>query len=307
MSIVVTEEDIEEFLLALAVTDEQIAQARACAQRSEEWHKWRKNRMTMSMAGAAAGHNKHRSPMELIRELLWPFFKGNNATEYGTIFEPTATHIVQIVIDANLKKLGYQRGWVQETGTEICKQHPWLAASSDGLIFGLPGPDGPQEMFRGTLEIKCPFTKKFYTETPHYYYDQFMGTAAILGVDKIVFGIYTPTKTQVNYYDFEPEYWHGTLLPALRSFYMEEFIHRAIWKERGLLEENCIDPKPIVTIQPSTLRYCTQKRSHSASANGKSDLPLPKKGKLCAQADEYDLVVIGDEPPSSVVEEIEEK
>jgi len=63
-------------------------------QRTPEWFKQRKGRITGSVVGAALGVNPYMTPDALIRRLvrLWhgaeSEFNGNIATEYGTLHEP---------------------------------------------------------------------------------------------------------------------------------------------------------------------------------------------------------------------------
>ena len=65
-------------------------------QRTPEWFKQRKGRITGSVVGAALGVNPYMTPDALIRRLvrLWhgaeSEFNGNIATEYGTLHEPIA-------------------------------------------------------------------------------------------------------------------------------------------------------------------------------------------------------------------------
>ena len=138
----------------------------------------RANRLSASQFGAAAGHHDHRGVGDVLLSLLWPDFKPegddaepNEAMVYGTLLESHAVDIVQVGLERHYRAQGYDRVWVEQTGTRICRERPWLCASSDGLIFATGGPPGAADPLRGTLENKCPYYKKrFYPLTPHYYW-----------------------------------------------------------------------------------------------------------------------------------------
>ncbi len=253
----ITKEDRRRYLDSLRMTDELYKEAQAVAQRSDRWHWFRAGgpglatthdgrpceprlvltRMTASLFGAAAGHNDYKKEGELLRDMLWPSFQGNDATEYGTTMESTAFEMTQVHAIQEYRAAGYDDVWIEETGICVSRQHPWLAASSDGLLYATKR-DG---CVSGTIEIKCPYARQFYPKTPAYYYDQFQGTAAVLGVRLIHFVIYTPERTQINRYEWDETYWNKTLLPTLRSFYMRQYLPRAIYKDRGQLRPGEID------------------------------------------------------------------
>jgi hypothetical protein len=249
-----TEEEVEDFLRRnVYVTDEQIEEANNCQQRSQKWDEYRKHRIGMSMVGSAIpGHNPYRTPRQLLKDMLWPSFQGNRNTEYGTIMEDTGVKIAEMQIKHHLRA-EYGEVWIEQTGTRIWKEHPWLSASSDGLIFAAGGPPDRPAIY-GTLEHKCPSNKQYYRQTPQYHYDQFTGAAVILGVDFIVYSVYTPLASQINYFQKDMDYWDNVLFPELKKFYFEQYIPRAILKERNRLKPGEIDlvavihlPLPVLT------------------------------------------------------------
>ena len=66
-------------------------------QRTPEWFKQRKGKITGSVAGAALGLNPYMTPMQLIRRMVREYhgleseFTGNIATEYGPRLAMAAT------------------------------------------------------------------------------------------------------------------------------------------------------------------------------------------------------------------------
>jgi hypothetical protein len=254
--LVVEPADQLAFLETMRVTDSEIEAAASVKQRSPEWYEWRKDRLSASVFGNAIGHVPKdcsaRSQMEkVIRRMMWPGMREDDDDApreplmYGQVTERHGIMIAGTKIVRDLRKQGYRHVWIEETGTRICKEHPWLSASSDGLVYGVGGTREAPMVLRGTLEHKSPFYKKqFYPIAPPYYYDQFQGTAAILEVEHIYFTIYTPPKTEVSYFAFNRLYWERELFPKLRDFYMREYVWRAVLRNRGLIRPGCIAPDP---------------------------------------------------------------
>ena len=135
-------------------------------QRTPEWFKQRKGKITGSVAGAALGVNPYMTPMQLIRRMVREYhgleseFTGNIATEYGTLHEPLAQ--MEFVT-----KHGYA---VHEVGFYVHPDYSWLGASPDGIFENNMGE-------QCILEIKCPFGLrndllpefKSLEQQPHYY------------------------------------------------------------------------------------------------------------------------------------------
>lgn len=133
-------------------------------QRSNEWFAARKGRVTGSVVGAVLGVSPNLTPKQLMRRLVRDWhgveseFKGNIATEYGTLHEPLA------MLDYT-NKTGNA---IHEVG--FLEKGEWLGASPDGIIIDEYG-------YPIVLEVKCPFglrndiPPQFKTalEQPHYY------------------------------------------------------------------------------------------------------------------------------------------
>lgn len=134
---VITEEDRIEFINRLRVTDEEIEWAESLPQRGDDWHKLRKGRITASMFGPCAGHGYKEKDVALMT-ILWPDFIKSKETEFsreimerGTILEPIGFEMAQVAAISHYRDRGYTDIWIEETGIKICKDYPWLAASSD--------------------------------------------------------------------------------------------------------------------------------------------------------------------------------
>ncbi len=309
-----TDADCALYLSSLHVSDAQIEAAKRCAQRSPEWHAWRLGapglpadrlpaasrthradlhkldertgnrlvlrRMTMSAIGAACGHKQgaYGTRLALLRDMLWPSFEGNDATDYGTTMEASAFALVHALLVQEYRAAGYAEVWLEETGITISRQYPWMAASSDGLFYACGVADGmpaPQPaVLRGTIEIKCPFSRgkqsAFYAQTPHEYYDQFQGTGHLNEVDVCKFPVYTPNALRMDHYACDARYFHEVLQPAAERFYMREYLPRAIWKDRGMIEPGDIDPVYRITLAPAPPALPAVRASPAAQEGTKS-------------------------------------
>ena len=179
-------------------------------QRSKEWFKARKGKLTGSNIGAALGVNPWKTPEDLIRSMVRSYhgaeseFKGNIATEYGTLHEPLAT----------MEYFGKTSNFVEECGFFIHPEHDWLGASPDGLINN-----------DGVIEIKCPFglrdkkEPEFKTagQQPHYY-AQMQIEMAVTGRKWCDFYQWAKHGDCLERVEFSKE-WFDNALPLLESFY----------------------------------------------------------------------------------------
>ena len=233
----------QDFLEKLKIEQDMVIKVMNIPQGTPEWLQWRLCRMTASNYGAVAGHNPYKSPKQLLGDLLWNTFKGNNATKWGSEHESDAAKIYEKFISGYHEKEGTMEFFYP--GLIISQNQPWLAVSPDGL----PAlqkynktTDTNSLLLRFLLEIKCPFSKKLYPHIPHYYFDQIQGIMGILNLPFCDFVVWTPEKSQVRRYNFDSSYWVQVLFPKLRKFFMDEYLPRLILKEEGQLLEGEIDP-----------------------------------------------------------------
>lgn len=181
-------------------------------QKSKEWFKARRHKLTGSNVGAALGLNPWKTPEDLIRQMVReyhgaePDFTGNVATEYGSLHEPLA------VMDY-MGQTGYHP---EECGFFVHPEHDWLGASPDALIGD-----------NCILEVKCPFglrNKKgvdlvFKTaeQQPHYY-AQMQMEMACTGRDKAHFYQWAQHGSILEMVEFSQTWWDENL-PKMREFY----------------------------------------------------------------------------------------
>lgn len=257
-------------IFSITVSDAE--QMEALEQRSPAWLGARVNRLTASNFGSAAGLNPYNSPEDLLVQMLFKSFTGNEATAYGTKHEP-------IACDNYLKMLAsdiiYASGnpvptW-RDSGLTISPKFPFLGASPDGIvtthaqsssvlinlrcnsapiydlktnvfdplrgIVSVPSWEHPtQYPHNFLLEIKCPFRKRLYGPIPPYYYAQIQGCMELLELPYCHFYVWTPTKASTDCYPRNARYWKEFLMPRLCDFYFEKFMPAVVMQSMDLLD-----------------------------------------------------------------------
>lgn len=204
-------------------------------QRTPEWFSQRKGKITGSVAGAALGLNPYMTPSQLIRRMVREYhgldneFKGNVATEYGSLHEPIAQ--MEFVT-----KYGYA---VHEVGFYVHPDYAWLGASPDGIFENDMGE-------QCILEIKCPFglrndkepAFKTLAEQPHYY-AQVQIEMACTGVNQLCFYQWNQYADSLEIVTFNKS-WFDDAIVKLFKFY-ELYLHELKNKEHLQDEVQAID------------------------------------------------------------------
>jgi len=254
----------------LTVTDDKARIIQCYKQRSFNWLKARKFRLTTSNFGAAAGHNDYMTPKALVAQMLWGNFKGNAATRWGTYYESVA---LAEYVNNKTREIALNRETVdalregklvqaldfsvQERGLVVNPEYCWMGCSPDGVVYTR---DCSQGRVCYLIEIKCPKSETFYSKQkkyqkskhknipagiPYHYYDQIMGCMANLGLPFADFIVWTPAGMEVTRYNFDKEYWTETLLPLLKKWYFDLFLPALALKQAGKLKpgqtEECLD------------------------------------------------------------------
>ena len=122
-------------------------------QRSEEWYRLRKDRLTASELADALGEGHFRTTNDVILNKcgLGPVFKGNATTQWGVKYEYVAIQVYE----------ARNKTHVDEYGLVPHTTIPFLGASPDGITH-----EGIM------LEIKCPPKRKIVGIVPHHYWVQ---------------------------------------------------------------------------------------------------------------------------------------
>ena len=236
-----TDEIPDNVMQHIQLSGEQQTNIENIPQGTPEWIQARKYRITASNFAAAAGWNKYKSRNELLKDLLWNTFKGNQATEWGSRHEPTARQMYVDHMNSLIEKgeSEYTAVKVRQTGLFIHENMPWLGASPDGLVLGTTA-SGKQEKF--LLEIKCPFSKKFYSPAvPEYYMCQIQGIMALMNLPFCDFMVWLPGEFKISRVQFDPNFW-ALMFPRLQDFYFEMYLPALQHQKQGELEPGEIHP-----------------------------------------------------------------
>ena len=190
-------------------------------QGSDAWHAARRGKVTASILGTILGFTerfekgRRQIAFDNLRTELGggisPPFVHNEAMRWGTTHEINGVEAYSAIgakfnPDAEL--------YVQPTGLHIHPQHPWLAASPDGLV-------GTE----GAIEVKCPFNPlRTLSEAPYSWclYDSYIAqincVLETLGRDWCDFIRWKQNSVLVVRIKRDPGLF-ATLLPYYESFY----------------------------------------------------------------------------------------
>ena len=190
-------------------------------QRTPEWHKERRGKLTASVAGAAIGVNPYQTPLALYKQLTGLVeFSGNFMTQYGTNNEPNGLLEYSIM----------SRTEVVPTGFHVHKTLPWLGGSPDGLVGD-----------KGLVEVKCPFGNKKpmwedYT-IPLQYFVQVQVLMEVTDREWCDLIAWRPNEQGVWRFLRDRDFMQG-ILPAMANFHaaisMEETVNNML--DQGMIE-----------------------------------------------------------------------
>lgn len=147
------------------ISRKQCVEIEAAPQRSAEWLRHRKYRITASRYGAAAGRGSYKTAEEDIAAALWESFRGNACTRWGTEREPCALEAYEAWAKEDLRMRFVAAGKdpekarlrVREYGLIVYPECPWMGASPDGIVEYTDPETG--RMRKRLVEFKCPFYK----------------------------------------------------------------------------------------------------------------------------------------------------
>lgn len=191
---------------------------------NQEWLRQRKIRLTASYFGQVCKLRSTTSCKNVVKQLLYNKFKGNDATKYGTENEPIALK------DAE-KLLGLH---IEHCGLFIDEKRPYLGASPDGLIDD-----------DAIVEIKCPSSASNFSPTEaidkkkidfctidgynsnkiklkrnHNYFYQVQGQLQITDRKYCIFIVWTPKGLAYEKIEKDNEFWNS-VVSKLEEFYFK--------------------------------------------------------------------------------------
>jgi putative phage-type endonuclease len=202
-------------------------------QRSPEWYKLRKSRLTSSDAGTALGLNPYQKPVELLFKKCGAGepFKGNVATLHGQKYEDEAIEHYC----AAMGKKNYEFGLIdfdvvpRDNDPHAIENYSdgigWMAGSTDGIAM-----DNRDLEDLIVLEVKCPYRRKIiHGKCPEYYLPQVQLNMAILNIEKADFIEYIPKNhlgnglpMQLNIVRIQRDRdWFDTNVPVLEAMWRD--------------------------------------------------------------------------------------
>jgi len=195
-------------------------------QRSPEWFKQRKGRITASAVGAIMGLAPYQKRKDVMRRMVREYhgleseFKGNSATEWGTFNEDGA--LVEFEMELNLS--------VIPAPFVVSNKHDWLGASPDGYTS-----DGC------IIEIKCPYGLrdgegefKSINDQEHYY-AQIQLQLLCTDKEKCYFFQWCPSGTKLEIVERSSEYI-ARMVRECATFYEEYLIERELPNAKKYLD-----------------------------------------------------------------------
>ena len=118
-----------------------------------KWLAERRCRITASNAGSIAKRRPTTKVSSTVKQLLFTEFTGNTATRWGILQESSTNE--QYLQSKQTESPDIR---TTSTGLVISNDHPWLAASPDGLVYD-PLEDPPN----GVVEFKNPYSVRNLT------------------------------------------------------------------------------------------------------------------------------------------------
>ncbi|XP_062987498.1 uncharacterized protein LOC134402098 [Elgaria multicarinata webbii] len=206
-----------------------------------EWHKWRENRITASIAPKIANSKfVNGRSSEVPQSYLKAVVESGSgvqtpAMSWGVRNEQKAVQAYEVLKSSKASKPVK----VDHCGLFVDKGKAWLAASPDGIVKEA---DTGKEL--GVLEVKCPYKHRDKTVTEackdkafclekegnsfslkktHPYYTQVQCQMGVTGLEKADFVVHTNKETVIAPVDFDPAFWEKTV-PKLEKFYTDAVV-----------------------------------------------------------------------------------
>ena len=202
-------------------------------QRSDEWFRMRKTRITGSMCDTLVGSNPFQTWDQLVCEKAgMPVeFKGNAATQHGIDNEDKAIRLYEKETGRVVRELGL----TQHRTIDI------LAHSPDGISLKAVGSDATGGDAPVLLEVKCPFRRQIKRgKVPKYYMGQLQLGLFVFDLRVAHFVQYTedPYVLDITVVDRD-EGWLAANMPHFERFWDEvEFWKRVGWKRHPFYQRH---------------------------------------------------------------------
>ena len=245
----------EYYINFVCKTEEECTREALSPQKSAGWLAGRKNCITASQFGAAAGLNPYQTPEQLLKEKLWCQFQGNAATEWGNRHEDHAREC--------FKRWFFDEhpgAQFEEVNMLKFSEEPWIAVSPDGLVHYV---NEEGKKCTDLIEYKCPAYlrntekhpyAKHPANTPPYYMAQMQGIMGLINkhhkslkIERCWFVVWQPRQTWICYHNFDNAYFLD-LYEKLKEWYFGKYLVALTHKYNGCLEENETFPRSVIVL-----------------------------------------------------------
>lgn len=267
---IVDDDFIFKIFQSLEVTQAQIEEIAAAAQRSEAWEIARKGcinhenqyfqppRLSSSTVGDVLDHNypdyetKALSSLRMLQKSIWPELEkpadpqSQLNFDKGTALEPWFMSLLEVVLQ-NLAMIDDEDNELItiEHGFRIHERYFWLGVSIDIVIWTINRRTGKISCRGGEMKARANSNDLPYPHIKHSYYDQIQSTMFVLNrefkIQDYVFACYSPNQFSFEMYDYDEHYWHKQM-ERLKVFYYAELIPRFILKCKHKLSPGMLDP-----------------------------------------------------------------
>ncbi|XP_060577969.1 uncharacterized protein LOC132735083 [Ruditapes philippinarum] len=232
---------------------------------SDTWRKERNIRLTSSNFGKVMARRSTNVSSALVKNMLYSKFQGNIHTIRGLTQEQNT------IIEYKNQKGNVE---VSKTGLKICKSHPYLAASTDGIV--------QTKSDTGLLEIKnllqtnsymikqaigkvqnfClqQSNNKVQLKREHEYYFQIQGQLNIFEIEWCDFVIRrtNPYDLYIERIKRDKNLWTLKMVPKLKCFYMKFILPELSLPRYGTYTGIRQPEKPWVGLIPVRFIRCSK-------------------------------------------------
>jgi hypothetical protein len=258
--------EILQVLKSITKNNKDIHRISEIKQRTKEWHGYRKHLLTASNFGECS-HNTRS--FRIVDRILFPRdISYIPAVKWGITHESDASnlyeeyHKVRLMyvwkeyfmllyglLHQNIKNIYISNTIIRVLhflnndieiiypGLTISRKYNFLACSPDGLVLS-------ENNERIGLEIKCPYSQKFYTPIPFKYYDQIQGTMNLLKFKYYDFVTWIPDgkqfKIQIERFKPDTMYWENYLFPKLSNFYFFKIVPFIVMQNLNIITNSKI-------------------------------------------------------------------
>ena len=244
----------------------------------DEWHEKRRKLLTASKFGPICKARANTSCVSKVKGILYPQALDLPQFQYGLEMESEAIKLIQ-------NKLKIK---VEPVGLIIDRNHPYLAASPDGIIgsegiIEIKSPSSvahltPTQALDKNQRIRTIFSRHNINKmnTNHDYYYQVQGQLHISGRKYCIFILYTQKGIKYVREEYDELFWKK-MEPKLTTFYMNCLLPEII---DSRIRRNMPIREPEYILQARCKKE-NQVKNNRKRKNSKEQVSNNKRQKIC--------------------------